>query len=134
MEMIEHGHPHFRPQEIEMMDHVKRSIAASYTSLLSRLDSHIENDNAHVSAEEKDTWNNKADKAQIRNLELRLTEKADYTDVIELKETLAKVKANTENTSNDSVDYVTESELEREINNIKEIIALIKQTIPETPE
>ena len=76
-----------------MMDHVKRSIAASYTSLLSRLDSHIEDNRVHVSAEEKDTWNNKADKTQIRDLEMRLTEKANYDELVDIKESLAHVRA-----------------------------------------
>lgn len=120
--MMHSCHPHF-PHEIEMMDHVKRSIAASYTSLLSRLESHIEDNRVHVSCEEKDTWNNKADKTQIRDLEMRLTEKADYCDVIELKEILAKIKAKVDNTSessSDGSDYITESELERILKDLKE--------------
>lgn len=124
--MIDHGHPHCHIHEVEMMDHVKRSIAASYTSLLSRIDSHIEDNRVHVSAEEKDTWNNKADKTQIRDLEMRLTEKADYCDVIELKEIIAKIKAKVENTSNsdssDNDDYITESELERALSELRELI------------
>ena len=126
MEMIDHGHPHFHIHEVEMMDHVKRSIAASYTSLLSRLDSHIEDNRVHVSVDEKDTWNNKADKTQIKDLEMRLMEKADYCDVIELKEILAKLKANSNNTSNsdssDNDDYITESELERALSELRELI------------
>lgn len=125
--MIDHGHPHCHIHEVEMMDHVKRSIAASYTSLLSRIDSHIEDNRVHVSAEEKDTWNNKADKTQIRDLEMRLTEKADYCDVIELKEILAKIKAKVENTSEngsgDSSDYITENELERRISGLLDTVA-----------
>lgn len=124
--MIDHGHPHCHIHEVEMMDHVKRSIAASYTSLLSRIDSHIEDNRVHVSAEEKDTWNNKADKTQIRDLEMRLMEKADYCDVIELKEILAKIKAKVENTSEngsgDGSDYITESELNRILEETKESI------------
>lgn len=124
--MIDHGHPHCHIHEVEMMDHVKRSIAASYTSLLSRIDNHIEDNRVHVSVEEKDTWNNKADKTQIRDLEMRLMEKADYCDVIELKEILAKIKAKVENTSNsdssDNDDYITESELERALSELRELI------------
>lgn len=123
MNVIDQCHPHFHPHEMELMDHVKRSIAASYTSLLSRIDSHIEDNRVHVSCEEKDTWNNKADKTQIRDLEMRLTEKADYCDVIELKEILAKIKAKVENTSESSSngsDYITESELERILDTIKQ--------------
>lgn len=124
MDMINHGHPHFHPHEVEMLDHVKRSIAASYTSLLSRLESHIEDNRVHVSCEEKDTWNNKADKSQIRDLEMRLMEKADYCDVIELKEILAKLKAKVNNTSeessSDGSDYITEKELERMLEDLKE--------------
>lgn len=127
MEIIDHGHPHFHPHEIELMDHVKRSIAASYTSLLSRIDSHIEDNRVHVSAEEKDTWNNKADKTQIRDLEMRLTEKADYCDLIELKESLARIKSVVnENTSGsgsgDSSDYITENELERRISGLLDTV------------
>ena len=124
MDIIDHGHPHCHIHEMEMMDHVKRSIAASYTSLLSRLDSHIEDNRVHVSCEEKDTWNNKADKSQIRDLEMRLMEKADYCDVIELKEILAKLKAKVNNTSeessSDGSDYITEKELERMLEDLKE--------------
>ena len=124
--MMHSCHPHF-PHEMEMMDHVKRSIAASYTSLLSRLDSHIEDNRMHVSCEEKDTWNNKADKTQIRDLEMRLMEKADYCDLIELKEALAKVKSvvneNTSSSSESGSDYITLKELERILETFKENVA-----------
>lgn len=46
-----------------------RFTANYYTSLLSKLKNHINNDNVHITKEEKDTWNNKASKESVSSLE-----------------------------------------------------------------
>lgn len=114
--MIEQlSHPHFHPHEIEMMDHVKHSIASAYTSLLSRIDSHIDDNHIHISIEDRDRWDNKADKVSLYDLEMRLVNKADRVDLIELQEAVAKIKNGlngtdgTDGTSETS--YVTEREV-----------------------
>lgn len=40
-----------------------------YTSLLCKLKNHINNDDTHVTKEEKDTWNNKVSKESLKDLE-----------------------------------------------------------------
>lgn len=40
-----------------------------YTSLLCKLKNHINNDDTHVTKEEKDTWNNKASEESLKDLE-----------------------------------------------------------------
>lgn len=92
MDIIHDSHPHFHPHEMELMDHVKRSIASSYTSLLSHIDSHIDDERRHISIDDRDRWDNKADKVSLYDLELRLTNKADRADLIELQEAIAKIK------------------------------------------
>lgn len=114
--MIEQlSHPHFHPHEIEMMDHVKHSIASAYTSLLSRIDSHIDDNHVHISIEDRDRWDNKADKVSLYDLEMRLVNKADRVDLIELQEAVAKIKNGLNGTDGadgtSATSYVTEREV-----------------------
>lgn len=60
-----HIHPHKDP-----IEDLRMFVANYYTSLLTKLRNHINDSNAgHLTAEEKDYWNNKADKIALRDLE-----------------------------------------------------------------
>lgn len=116
MEIIQHAHNHhIHPDLVMVIDDVKHMLASNYTSLLTHIDSHIDNDHVHISIEDRDRWDNKADKVSLYDLELRLANKADRTDVIELQEALAKIKATVSGTDGsdgkDGAFYVTEREV-----------------------
>lgn len=96
-----HAHPHKDPiEDLQMF------VANYYTSLLTKLRNHINDTSAgHVTAEEKDYWNNKADKIALRDLEEMLVslknKVGNIQDTIEddLKQWVKKKK------------YVTEDEM-----------------------
>lgn len=79
-----------------------RFTANYYTSLLSKLKNHINNDNIHVTKEEKDAWNNKASKDSINDLEENVKSKLDNIE----KSLLSDIKEWIE-----SKNYVTHDEL-----------------------
>lgn len=60
-----------------------RFTANYYTSLLSKLKNHINNDNVHITKEEKDTWNNKASKESVSSLEETVKQIKSKLDNIE---------------------------------------------------
>ena len=138
MDMINHiSHPPFCPHEMDVLGYVKQSIASAYTSLLSRIDSHIEDDRVHVTCEEKDKWDNKVDKTQFRELELRMTEKADFNELTELKEQLSILKVAVDNKidSDTAKSVVTETEfdeLANTVNSLSSKVNLLNQTINNT--
>lgn len=76
-----------------------------YTSLLSKLKNHINNDNVHVTKEEKDTWNNKASKESVSSLEETVKQIKSKLDNIE-PSLLNDIKTWVESKS-----YVTHDEL-----------------------
>lgn len=82
-----------------------RFTANYYTSLLSKLKNHINNDNVHVTKEEKDAWNNKASKDSINDLEETVKQIKSKLDNIE-KSLLSDIKEWIE-----SKNYVTHDEL-----------------------
>lgn len=93
------------------IEDVQRFVANYYTSLVTKLRNHINDAYAgHVSAEEKDYWNNKADKVSVRDLEemtVNLKNKLkdlDDTILTELKQWIKKKKYLTED---DVTTYVT---------------------------
>lgn len=114
MEIIQHpGDFHWHPDHVMLIDHVKHMLAANYTSLLSHIDSHIDNRDIHVSVEDRDRWDNKADKVSLYDLEMRLANKADRVDLIELQEAIAKIKSGTDSTDGtNNTSYVTEREIQ----------------------
>lgn len=136
--MINHiSHPPFCPHEMDVLGYVKQSIASAYTSLLSRIDSHIEDDRVHVTCEEKDKWDNKVDKTQFRELELRMTEKADFNELTELKEQLSILKVAVDNKidSDTAKSVVTETEFDELANTVSSLnskVNLLNQTINDT--
>ena len=93
------------------MEDVQRFVANYYTSLLTKLRNHIADAYAgHVSAEEKEYWNNKADKVSVRDLEemfVNLKNKInniEETVIADLKQWFKREKYITEN---DLITYVT---------------------------
>lgn len=74
-----HVHQHKDPiEELQMF------VANYYTSLLTKLRNHINDTSAgHVTAEEKDYWNNKADKIALRDLEEMLVNLKNKVNNIE---------------------------------------------------
>lgn len=92
------------------IEDVQRFVANYYTSLVTKLRNHINDAYAgHVSAEEKDYWNNKADKVSVRDLEemvVNLKNKLKNIEddiLIDLKQWVKKKKYLTED---DMVSYV----------------------------
>lgn len=63
------------------IEHVKLMAAQYYTSLLSQLTSHKHNTDVHVSNEDREKWDNKADKESLYELEQQLIDKASKKDV-----------------------------------------------------
>ena len=89
-----------------------------YTSLLSKLKNHINNDNVHVTKEEKDTWNNKASKESVSSLEETVKQIKSKLDNIE-PSLLNDIKTWVESKS-----YVTHDELVSYVENyINKIIS-----------
>lgn len=82
-----------------------RFTANYYTSLLNKLKNHINNDNVHVTKEEKDAWDNKASKDSINDLEEVVKQIKSKLDNIE-PSLLNDIKAWVE-----SKNYVTHDEL-----------------------
>ena len=101
-----HIHPHKDPiEDLQMF------VANYYTSLLTKLRNHINDSHAgHVTAEEKDYWNNKADKIALRDLEemfVNLKNKVNNiedTIISNLKQWIKNKKYVTEE---DMISYVT---------------------------
>lgn len=101
-----HIHPHKDP-----IEDLRMFVANYYTSLLTKLRNHINDSHAgHVTAEEKDYWNNKADKIALRDLEemfVNLKNKVsniEDTIISNLKQWIKNKKYVTED---DMISYVT---------------------------
>lgn len=81
-----------------------------YTSLLCKLKNHINNDDTHVTKEEKDTWNNKASEESVKDLEdvvKSIKSKLDNIEQSLLKEVKAWVESKKYITYDELVSYVT---------------------------
>lgn len=80
-----------------------------YTSLLCKLKNHINNDDTHVTKEEKDTWNNKANEESLKDLEdvvKSIKSKLDNIEPSLLKEVKAWVESKKYITYDELVSYV----------------------------
>lgn len=80
-----------------------------YTSLLCKLKNHINNDDTHVTKEEKDTWNNKASEESLKDLEdvvKSIKSKLDNIEPSLLNEVKAWVESKKYITYDELVSYV----------------------------
>lgn len=80
-----------------------------YTSLLCKLKNHINNDDTHVTKEEKDTWNNKASEESVKDLEdvvKSIKSKLDNIEQSLLKDVKAWVESKKYITYDELVSYV----------------------------
>lgn len=101
-----HIHPHKDPiEDLQMF------VANYYTSLLTKLRNHINDSHAgHVTAEEKDYWNNKADKIALRDLEemfVNLKNKVNNIEDTILSNLKQWIKNKKYVTEEDMISYVT---------------------------
>lgn len=101
-----HIHPHKDPiEDLQMF------VANYYTSLLTKLRNHINDSNAgHLTAEEKDYWNNKADKIALRDLEemfVNLKNKVNNIEDTILSNLKQWIKNKKYVTEGDMISYVT---------------------------
>ena len=101
-----HIHPHKDP-----IEDLKMFVANYYTSLLTKLRNHINDSNAgHLTAEEKDYWNNKADKIALRDLEemfVNLKNKVNNIEDTILSNLKQWIKNKKYVTEDDMISYVT---------------------------
>lgn len=101
-----HIHPHKDP-----IEDFRMFVANYYTSLLTKLRNHINDSNAgHITAEEKDYWNNKADKIALRDLEemfVNLKNKVNNIEDTILSNLKQWIKNKKYVTEDDMISYVT---------------------------
>lgn len=101
-----HIHSHKDPiEDLQMF------VANYYTSLLTKLRNHINDSHAgHITAEEKDYWNNKADKIALRDLEemfVNLKNKVNNIEDTILSNLKQWIKNKKYVTEDDMISYVT---------------------------
>lgn len=101
-----HIHPHKDP-----IEDFRMFVANYYTSLLTKLRNHINDSNAgHITADEKDYWNNKADKIALRDLEemfVNLKNKVNNIEDTILSNLKQWIKNKKYVTEDDMISYVT---------------------------
>lgn len=98
----DHCHDHMGPLEFAQV-----SNAGAYARLYSKLITHIEDNVRHITAEERDKWNKKADKIDLEELALKMVKKANKSDIPTLVSEL----------KND-VPYLTKADLNTQIVNL----------------
>ena len=98
----DHCHDHMGPLEFAQV-----SNAGAYARLYSKLITHIEDNVRHITAEERDKWNKKADKIELEELALKMVKKANKSDIPTLVSEL----------KND-VPYLTKADLNTQIVNL----------------
>ena len=89
---------------MDAVDHVKLLAAQYYTSILTQLTNHKNDKSVHITVEDREKWDNKADKASIRDLEMSLINKANKNEI----------PRNVSELKND-VPYLTASTLEKKM-------------------
>ena len=109
--LMEHEHHHMHHD----FEHMKIAMAQYYASLLTKLKDHIDDRNVHVTLEEKERWNKKADGLSLEELELKLLKKANISDIptliSELKNDVPYLTAEALNSKLAGLDYVTWADL-----------------------
>ena len=96
---------------MDAVDHVKLLAAQYYTSILTQLTNHKNDKSVHITVEDREKWDNKADKASIRDLEMSLINKANKNEiprnVSELKNDVPYLTASTLESQLEALGYVT---------------------------
>lgn len=109
--LMEHEHHHMHHD----FEHLKIAMAQYYASLLTKLKDHIDDHNVHVTLEEKERWNKKADGLSLEELELKLLKKANISDIptliSELKNDVPYLTAESLNAKLNALDFVTWADL-----------------------
>ena len=65
----------------ELLEEAKYIIAGNYTSLLTRINNHADNEFVHICEHERDYWNSKADSLALQKLAELVSKKADVDDI-----------------------------------------------------
>ena len=88
--MIDIYHDPFEHPEMHHelpLDYMKYTGAPYLGALQSKLKVHTEDNRRHITEEERDTWNRKADKVSLYDLETRIAQKADKKEIRERAQT-----------------------------------------------
>lgn len=121
--MVDIYHDPFERPEMhhEMpLDYMKYTGAPYLGALQSKLKTHIEDDRRHITEEERDTWNRKADKISLYELETRIATKADKKEIptllSELKNDVPYLTADTLNGRLADLNYIDIATLNAKLN------------------
>ena len=118
--MIEYiEEPHFAHHIEPAIEHVKLTAAQYYTSILSQFTNHKNDKDVHVTREDREKWDNKADKVSLYDLEQRIVDKANKKDiptlVSELKNDVPYLTASAIDAKLDNKGYVTWDDIKNKI-------------------
>lgn len=96
---------------MDAVGHTKMLAAQYYTSILTQLTNHKNDKHVHITTEDREKWDNKADKSSIRDLEMSLINKANKNEiprnVSELKNDVPYLTAATLESQLEALGYVT---------------------------
>lgn len=134
MENPVHYHDYTGPLEAAQIAN-----ATAYARVHTKLVSHIADDKRHITEEERDKWNKKADKIALEELELKMLKKADSTDiptlVSELKNDVPYLTADSLNTRLNNLDFVTWADLKyKKYTTLEEVKEYVKEYIDQLLE
>lgn len=96
---------------MDAVGHTKMLAAQYYTSILTQLTNHKNDKHVHITTEDREKWDSKADKSSIRDLEMSLINKANKNEiprnVSELKNDVPYLTAATLESQLEALGYVT---------------------------
>lgn len=72
-----------KPEHHDHMHGLELTMAQYYSTLLSKIMNHVNDSDVHVTAEEKESWNNKADKSTVDSIKEIVDESKDTIDNID---------------------------------------------------
>lgn len=75
--------PLCKPEHHDHMHGLELTMAQYYSTLLSKIMNHVNDSDVHVTAEEKESWNNKADKSTVDSIKEIVDESKDTIDNID---------------------------------------------------
>lgn len=117
-QMIDIYHDPFEHPEMHHelpLDYMKYTGAPYLGALQSKLKVHTEDNRRHITEEERDTWNRKADKVSLYDLETRIAQKADKKEIptllSELKNDVPYLTADVLDSRLADLNFITDSTL-----------------------